>query len=87
MLEALAERGESRSVEEATARERALHTCLGQFSAEHRELLLAPHRSTTTVVELAEGQKKSPNALYKLLARLREQLAECIRLRMAAEAK
>ena len=53
MLQALAERGESRSAEDATARERALHTCLDQFSAEHRELLLAPHCSTTTVVKLA----------------------------------
>jgi RNA polymerase sigma-70 factor, ECF subfamily len=87
MLQALAERGESRSAEDATARERALHTCLDQFSAEHRELLLAPHCSTTTVVKLAERRKKSPNALYKLLARLREQLTECIRLRMTAEAK
>jgi len=87
MLQALAERGESRSAEDATARERALHTCLDQFSAEHRELLLVPHCSTTTVVELAERRKKSPNALYKLLARLREQLTECVRLRMTAEAK
>ena len=87
MLQALAERGENRSAEDATARERALHTCLDQFSAEHRELLLAPHCSTTTVVELAERRKKSPNALYKLLSRLREQLTECIRHRMTAEAK
>jgi RNA polymerase sigma-70 factor (ECF subfamily) len=85
MLEILAERGVNRSVREATTRERALHTCLGQFSAEHRELLLAPHRSTTSVVELAGRRGKSPNSLYKLLARLREQLTECIQLRIAAE--
>jgi RNA polymerase sigma-70 factor (ECF subfamily) len=85
MLETLAERGENRSVEDATARGRALHACLRQFSAEHRELLLAPHSSTYSVVKLAERRSKSPNALYKLLGRLREQLVECIRLRIAAE--
>ncbi len=87
MLETLAARGESRSVEDATARGRALHTCLEQFSAEHRELLLAPHSSTYTVVELAQRCNKSTNSLYKLLRRLRDQLTECIRLRIAAEAK
>jgi len=87
MLKTLAERGESRPVLDSTARGQALHTCLSQFSAEHRELLLAPHSSAYTVVELAERRKKSPNALYKLLGRLREQLTECIQLRVAAEAK
>lgn len=87
LLEKLAERGESRGVDELTARGRALHACLDQFSSEHRELLLAPHSSTHTVVDLAERRKKSPNALYKLLARLREQLTDCVRMRISAEAK
>lgn len=87
MLETLAERGESRSVEDLTARARALHACLSQFSAEDRELLLAPHCSTYTVVDLAERRNKSANSLYKLLGRLREQLFDCIRLRTAAEAR
>lgn len=83
MLKTLAERGENRSTEDAMARGKALHLCLSQFSAEHRELLLAPHSTATSVVDLAGSRKKSPNALYKLLGRLREQLTECIRLRMA----
>lgn len=85
MLETLAERGIDRSVDEATNRERALQACLNQFSAEHQQLLLAPHRSTTSVVKLAASLGKSSNALYKLLARLREQLTECLHLRIAAE--
>ncbi len=85
MLETLAERGLGRSADEVTDRERALQTCLNQFSAEHQQLLLAPHRSTTSVVNLAASLGKSPNALYKLLARLREQLTQCIQLRIAAE--
>jgi RNA polymerase sigma-70 factor (ECF subfamily) len=43
MLTTLAERFENRSLDDATARGKALNLCLGQFSAEHRELLLAPH--------------------------------------------
>ena len=85
MLETLAERGLQRSAREATNRERALQSCMNQFSAEHQQLLLAPHRSTTSVVNLAASLGKSPNALYKLLARLREQLTQCIHLRIAAE--
>jgi len=85
VLEKVAERSERRPVQELHGCGQALHACLDQFSAEHRELLLAPHSSTYTVVEIAERRKKSPNALYKLLGRLREQLANCVRLRMAAE--
>lgn len=86
MLETLAEQDASRSLNEATQRGRALHACLNQFSEEHRELLLAPHRATDSVVEIAKRRNKSPNALYKLLGRLREQLIDCIRRRIAAEA-
>ncbi|MCA9051191.1 MAG: hypothetical protein KDA89_20785, partial [Planctomycetaceae bacterium] len=85
VLAKLADRGESRSAEAVAARGKALHECLQQFSAEHRELLLAPHSSATSVVELSECREKTPNALYKLLGRLREQLADCIRLKLPAE--
>ena len=86
ILEALAERAENRSVEDVSAREKALHNCLNQFSTEHRELLLAPHHSETTVAKLAESRNKTANALYKLLGRLREQLKQCIDQRVEVEA-
>ena len=85
MLETLAERGARLSVEESTSLAQALQACLSQFSAEHRELLLAPHSSTHTVVDVAARRNKSPNSLYKLLARLRQQLSECINLRLTVE--
>lgn len=85
MLETLAERGAQRSTEESMARAQALGVCLNQFSEEHRELLLAPHSSTRSVVDVAKRRNKSPNSLYKLLARLRQQLIECINLRIARE--
>lgn len=81
LIEQLADRGEDRKMEEITARGDALRLCLGQFSADHRELLLAPHSKNYKVVDLAERSKKTPNSLYKLLGRLREQLAECVRMR------
>ena len=83
MLATLAERFQNCSTEDTAARGKAMQLCLNQFPAEHSELLLAPHRADISLVELAERRKKSPNALYKLLARLREQLTECIRLRLA----
>ena len=87
MQRTIADRGDASLAGDVDARSRSLHVCLGQFSTEHRELLLAPHSSTYSVVELAERRQKSPNALYKLLGRLREQLADCIRLRLAAESQ
>ena len=83
MLATLAERFQNCSTEDTAARSKAIQLCLNQFPVEHRELLLAPHRADISLVELAERRKKSPNALYKLLARLREQLTECVRLRLA----
>lgn len=83
ILEKLAERGARRREDESTRLAQALHTCLSQFSESHRELLLAPHRTSQTVVELAKIRNKSPNALYKLLARLRQQLSECVKVRIA----
>ena len=82
ILATLAHRAESRSAEADAVRAKALHECLAQFSAQHRELLLAPHRSTTSVVELAKRREKTPNALYKTLGRLRCKLADCIRLKL-----
>lgn len=86
MLDTLASRAERQPVEATARREAAFRDCLGRFSNEDRELLLAPHSSTYSVVELAERREKSANALYKTLGRLRQRLSDCIRTRTAAEA-
>ncbi|MEM7475879.1 MAG: sigma factor [Planctomycetota bacterium] len=85
LLDALAERGEEQAADLITARGKALHLCLNQFSAEHRELLLAPHTDACSVKGLAKQRNKSANALYKLLGRLRLQLSDCIGRRMTVE--
>ena len=86
MLSHLADRAESLQAEVTDAREKAFRDCLQKFSAAHRELLLAPHGSHTSVVDLAARSNKTANALYKLLGRLRERLADCIRHTLPAEA-
>lgn len=57
----------------------AMNQCLSKFSEAHRELLLAPYDGAGRVKELAERAGKSANSLYKLLGRLREKLASCVR--------
>ncbi|MEM6776448.1 MAG: sigma factor [Planctomycetota bacterium] len=86
MLDALAERGQNRPADLIAARGRAMSLCLRQFSMEHRELLLVPHTDGCSVTGLAEQRRKSANALYKLLGRLRSQLKECIARRITVEA-
>ena len=83
MIETLASKAEKRTDENPTSFSRALHVCLAQFSTEHQEILLAPHRSDCKIVDIAKRHDKSPNALYKLLPRLREQLTDCVRQRVA----
>ena len=59
-------------------RRRALESCLQQFAAPQRELLLAPYLHHGRISELAAFQKVSANALYKKLGRLREKLRDCV---------
>ena len=59
-------------------RRRALESCLQEFAAPQRELLLAPYLHHGRISELAEFQKVSANALYKKLGRLREKLRDCV---------
>jgi len=85
MVEMLADRTLKQPAAGTNIRGNALQTCLSQFSAEHRDLLLAAHSTTASIVDLANRREKTPNALYKLLARLRQQLTECIEMRIASE--
>jgi len=42
------------------------------------------YAETTTITEVAQALGRDRGALYKQLARLKETLLECIRLRLAA---
>lgn len=61
----------------------ALRGCLAQMTAHHRELVLAPYAGEGRVTRLAEETGRSINSLYKLLGRLREELAQCVQNKVA----
>ena len=85
VLELIADEAEAIDAEEIATIRRALNACLPRFSQPHQELLLAPYAGDGRVKQLAEQGRKSVNALYKLLGRLREKLAACIRGQLATE--
>lgn len=75
-------------VEETAGREAwvdAMEGCLAQLPAEQRSLLLAAYEPGASIKRLAEKTKRTPNALYQTLHRLRAQLANCIESKMAYE--
>lgn len=86
VLAMLADEAEGMDADHVLAVRRALTTCLKRFSGAHQELLLAPYGQGARVKELAEQYDKSENAFYKLLGRLREKLASCIRGQLQREA-
>jgi RNA polymerase sigma-70 factor (ECF subfamily) len=61
----------------------ALRLCLQRLPADNRALVEA-YYGGRTVDELAAGRSATPNAVYKLLHRLRQSLHECVTHRLAA---
>ncbi|PHR88336.1 MAG: RNA polymerase factor sigma-70 [Blastopirellula sp.] len=85
ILVLIADEAESIESEEYKAIKDALTSCLPNFSDAHQELLLAPYAGDGRVKQIAEDCNKSVNALYKLLGRLRDKLAVCIRKQLGPE--
>lgn len=85
LLQLLAEQPVRAGSERLSDHMNFLQQCLRLFSVEQRELLLAPHSEQSSVVSLAEQRRKSVNALYKLLGRLRQRLSDCLRRRISME--
>lgn len=85
VLELIADEAEAMTAEDHANVRGALAKCLTQFSSAHQELLLAPYAGDGRVKQLAVQASKSVNALYKMLGRLREKLAGCIRGQLEAE--
>jgi RNA polymerase sigma-70 factor (ECF subfamily) len=83
LVQLLAE--EARDEDEiAAARLAALRVCMDKLSARQQEILQRCYMGTATISEVAGGLGRGRGALYKQLARLREKLIECIRLRLVA---
>ncbi|MEM8736121.1 MAG: sigma factor, partial [Planctomycetota bacterium] len=63
----------------------SLDMCLGELTPERRQLVLAPYRGSGEVIKLAEQVSKTPNALYKIIGRLRAKLSRCVEKRLRLE--
>ena len=85
VLQRLAEEADALQAEELASIRIALSSCLEKFDVAQQELLLAPYSGSGRVQELAEQCGKSANTLYKLLGRLREKLADCVRGQLQME--
>lgn len=55
-----------------------LEGCLQKLPKDRRELVLAPYHGSGEVTRLAEEKRKTPNALYKIIGRIRVKLSECV---------
>jgi RNA polymerase sigma-70 factor (ECF subfamily) len=64
--------------EDLESRRRALEGCVGKLPAADRSLLEAVYAGDRTIREVAEALNRPAKAVYKLLARLRDALADCV---------
>jgi len=84
LVELLAEEAEAEA-ELSEARLSALRECMARLSARQQEILRRCYMGSTTITEVAQGLGRERTALYKQLARLKQKLLDCIRLRLARE--
>jgi RNA polymerase sigma-70 factor (ECF subfamily) len=63
----------------------ALEDCLNKLPTERRRLVLNAYATEEPLKTIAERIGKSPEALYKLLSRLRRRLLACVERTLAAE--
>jgi len=79
VLELIAEEAESPEFDEQIiSTKETLRVCLKSFQPHHQELLLGAHTGHGEIKNIAKKTGKTPNALYKLLARLRSKLSNCV---------
>ena len=84
LVELLAEEAKSEG-ELSEARLSAMQQCMERLSARQQEILRRCYLGTSTISEIAEGIGRERGALYKQLARLKEKLIACIRIRLSQE--
>ena len=84
LVELLAEEAKSEG-ELSEARLSAMRHCMERLSARQQEILRRCYLGTSTITQVAEDIGRERGALYKQLARLKEKLIDCIRIRLAQE--
>jgi len=63
----------------------ALKTCLEKLRDSDRELIERRYREKTTIRKVAHALERPESTVYQALARIRQQLFDCIQRRLAAE--
>jgi RNA polymerase sigma-70 factor (ECF subfamily) len=81
VLEMLAERSRELRQREDD-RVAALHDCLAELTARNRRVIES-YYGERTVQQIADQLHTSPNAIYKILDRVRKALHDCVSLRLA----
>lgn len=66
-------------------REVALTECLQKLSARHRDLILSCYAEGATVKSVSRQLRRSTEAVYKALQRIRYIIRQCIEQRLSAE--
>ena len=64
----------------------ALEKCLERLPDRHRELIRYRYNFGNAIDEIAVRMKRGPDAIYRLLSRVRCSLSECIKLTIEKEA-
>jgi RNA polymerase sigma-70 factor (ECF subfamily) len=67
------------------ARLDAMRSCMSHLSDRQQQILQQCYSGSASISEIAEDLGRNRGALYKQLARLREKLLDCIRIRLAQE--
>lgn len=84
LVELLAEESQTEN-ELSESRLSALRVCLERLSPTQQQILCRCYMGADAITEVAEELGRGRGALYKQLARLKEKLLDCIRLRLAQE--
>lgn len=84
LVELLAEEAKTES-DLSESRLSAMQQCMEQLSARQQEILRRCYLGTSTITQVAEGIGRERGALYKQLARLKDKLIHCIRIRLAQD--
>ncbi len=63
----------------------ALASCLTKLPPHHQELIRARYSSGTAIEEIATELHRSPDAVYRMLSRIRQSLHDCVNRTLAAD--
>ncbi len=64
-------------------RAKALETCIQSLPEHHRELIRHRYESGHSIENIAAQASRSPDAIYRMLSRIRSTLFECVNQRLS----